>query len=548
MKRRMVFGITLFILVGMLAACSDFRIELPSFAPLTQNEEVPVPEVTELPADTPAAVGPIPPNLSIGLADIENAYKRIYEQVLPSVVSINVTTVVTESQSIIPELPFDFNIPQQDTPREFQRRGAGSGFVWDTQGHIVTNNHVIDGASVIRVRFSDGTSVLGEVVGADSDSDLAIIKVDVPADQLKPIEIADSTRVRVGQIAVAIGNPFQLEGSMTTGIISGVGRSLALESGDGSGALYSIPDVIQTDAAINPGNSGGVLVDIEGRLIGVTTAIESPVRGNTGVGYVVPSVIVEKVIPILIREGDYQHPYIGISGTDLTAGLAELMDLPSTQRGALVLEITPGSPADEAGLIGSDRQALLDGQEVRVGGDVITAVDGQSVEDFEDLITFLARYANVDQTITLTILRDDQPVEVPLTLAARPGRSSAAETPREIRGQAWLGISGANLTPEAAEAMGLDVDTQGVIVQQVTAGSPADEAGIRGSFKPLTVDGVEILIGGDVITKVDGNPVESISELSRLIGEFEPGDEITLSVLRDGKELDFTVRLRERPQ
>jgi len=259
-------------------------------------------------------------------------------------------------------------------------------------------------------------------------------------------------------------------------------------------------------------------------------------------------VIVEKVIPILIREGDYQHPYIGISGTDLTADLAELIDLPSTQRGALVLEVTPGSPADEAGLIGSDRQAQLDGQDVRVGGDIITAVDGQPVEDFEDLITYLARYANVDQTITLTILRDDQPVEVPLTLAARPGRSSAAETPREIRGQAWLGISGANLTPTTAETMDLDIDTQGVIVQQVTAGSPADEAGIRGSFKPLTVDGVEILIGGDVITKVDERPVTTISELSRLIGDYEPGDEITLSVLRDGKQIEIPVQLGERPQ
>jgi S1-C subfamily serine protease len=213
-----------------------------------------------------------------------------------------------------------------------------------------------------------------------------------------------------------------------------------------------------------------------------------------------------------------------------------------------VLEITPGSPADEAGLIGSDRQGQLDGQGVRVGGDVITAVDGQPVEDFEDLITFLARYANVDQTITLTILRDDQPVEVPLTLAARPGRSSATETPREIRGQAWLGISGANLTPSAAEAMDLDVDTQGVIVQQVTAGSPADEAGIRGSFKPLTVDGVEIFIGGDVISIVDKTPITSISELSRLIGKYESGDKITLSVLREGKQIEIPVQLGELPQ
>jgi len=546
MKRKISLILTTVILTGMLVGCGNMRFELPNLAPSIEKEETPAavaPQTT-----TPAAVEQKPLLQISNLADLQTAYEHIYEQVLPSVVSITVTSVVTETVPYFPELPFNFDFPQQEVPREYQQRGAGSGFVWDKEGHIVTNNHVIEGADVIRVRFSDGVSVLGEVVGADSDSDLAVLKVDMPAEQLKPIEVADSTQVRVGQIAVAIGNPFQLESSMTAGIVSGTGRSLPLESGDDSIAYYSIPDVIQTDAAINPGNSGGVLVDINGRLIGVTTAIESPVRGNTGVGYVVPSVIVQKVVPILIQDGVYQHPYIGISGTDLTDGLAELMDLPATQRGALVLEVNPGSPADKAGLIGSDQKAKLDGLDVLIGGDVITAVDGKTIEDIEDLITYLARYANVGQTITLTILRDNQVVEVPVTLTARPGRSAVQATPREVKGQAWLGISGANVTPAVAEAMDLDSDIEGVIVQQVTANSPADEAGIRGSFKPFQLDGEEILIGGDIITALDGNELSSISELSQMIGEYEPGDEVELTILRDGKEIEVKVRLGERPQ
>ena len=247
----------------------------------------------------------------------ESAYEMIYDQVAPSVVTIDVTLTVT--QSAVPNLPFPFN---QQTPQQpFQEAAAGSGFVWDTEGHIVTNNHVVDGATSISVKFHDGTIVSAKVVGADAASDLAVLKVDVPASELKPIEVMDSTTVKVGQIAIAIGNPFQLSDSMSTGIISGIGRSLQLSTSSADGLSYSIPDIIQTDAAINPGNSGGALVDIQGRLIGVTSAIESPVRANSGVGYVIPSIIVSKVVPVLIETGSYQQPYIGISGTDMNPDL-----------------------------------------------------------------------------------------------------------------------------------------------------------------------------------------------------------------------------------
>lgn len=547
-KKVSIFLIT-FLIIGILSACSDLRIKLPDIQTLSEGIEA----LTRATA-TPKPTDTIPPTQSNqvqipGLSDLQSAYEQIYEMVLPSVVSINVTSTITDRLPSIPDLPFDFEFPDQELPRQYQQQGAGSGFIWDKQGHIITNNHVIEGASIIRVRFSDGTSVLGEVIGADSDSDLAVIKVNVPQDLLNPVEITDSTQVKVGQIAIAIGNPFQLDGSMTVGIISGTGRSLVLGSTDSSGLSYSIPDVIQTDAAINPGNSGGVLVDINGKLLGVTTAIESPVRANSGIGYVVPSVIVQKVVPVLIEEGDYDHPWIGISGHDLIPEFTELMDLPEGQRGALIIEVTPDSPADQAGLIGSDKEAQIDGQGVRVGGDVITAVDNQPIEDFEDLVAFLARYAYVDQTIDLTVKRDGKTIQVPLTLAARPKEiTERIEEPKEILTGAWLGITGADLTDESAEAMDLDRKTRGVLIQQITAGSPADEAGLRGSYKPFDMNGKDILIGGDIITAVDDADINNMSQLSQIISESSPGDKVTVAILRDGKKKDINIVLGEKPQ
>jgi S1-C subfamily serine protease len=534
MKKR--FGIlgTSVLLILSLAACnSSLQLALPTPTPETVVEDT----QGEIPQSTNS--GEI---LFGSLASLQSAYVQVYQRVLPSVVSITVARTVSTPQL---EFPLD---PENGAP-DFQQRGAGSGFVWDTEGHIITNNHVINGAEIIRVTFSDGTSVLADLVGADASSDLAVLKVDLPASYLKPMEMADSTKVNVGQIAIAIGNPFQLSGTMTTGIISGTGRSLAVDSFSSGGLYYSIPDIIQTDAAINPGNSGGPLVDIEGRLIGVTTAIESPVRANAGVGYVIPSIIVSKVVPILIAEGDYQQPWIGISGRDLTPESAELMDLPREQQGALVIEVTPGSPAAKAGLLGSSIEVEIDRQEVLVGGDVITGVDQQAINDFEDLVAFLARYTIVGQTLTLEVIREGEPIEVPLTLEARPGEESpqSGQLPGELSGNAWLGIQAINVTPEIAQAMELDADTVGALVQQVSAGSPADEAGIRGSFMPIEVNGEQILIGGDIIVAVGDSEVDSVQSLSLALSQYEPGDEAALSILRDGETIGITVTLAERP-
>lgn len=299
----------------------------------------------------------------------------------------------------------------------------GSGFVWNTQGDIVTNNHVIAGASQIQVTFADGTTVPATVVGKDLNSDLAVVKVNVPASQLHPVTVMNSDQVKVGQLAIAIGNPYGLSNTMTEGIISGLSRSLPVGLDTQSaqtGPTYSIPDIIQTDAPINPGNSGGVLVNDQGQLMGVTSAIESPVNSNSGIGFVIPSNIVSKVVPSLIKNGSYQHPYLGISGTTLTPALAQAMNLPANTKGVLVVQVSPNGPAAKAGLQSSNNQTTINGQPVAVGGDVITAINGQQITRFEDLAAYIFSNTKVGQTVTLTILRNGTSQQVQLTLGALP--------------------------------------------------------------------------------------------------------------------------------
>ncbi|GAB4150411.1 MAG: trypsin-like peptidase domain-containing protein [Candidatus Promineifilaceae bacterium] len=292
--------------------------------------------------------------------------------------------------------------------------GQGSGFVYDTEGHIVTNNHVIAGATRITVNFADGTEAPATLVGTDPDSDLAVIKVNLPASKLTPIPVGTSDDLRVGQFVVAIGNPFGLQGSMTIGIVSGLGR--LLDEGQG----FSISDIIQTDAAINPGNSGGPLLNLDGEVIGVNTAIESPVRASSGIGYAVPADIVSKTVNQLLTTGEVRHPWLGISGVELNATLAQAMNLSEDQRGILVDQVIAGGPSAKAGLRGSNRQTSIDGQVVRVGGDVITGIDDEVVQDFDDLLTYVVQETEVGQTVTLHILRDGQPTSVEVVLEARP--------------------------------------------------------------------------------------------------------------------------------
>jgi serine protease Do len=391
----------------------------------------PVESATLAPAlSAPAAVSPAPaqsivPQVSAGsLAALEGTFEQIYASVNPSVVNIQVIQNTNPASLPFPQgLPFGFgfNSPNQQT----QRRALGSGFVWDTQGHIVTNNHVINGADQISVTFSDGTTVDGKLVGADPSSDLAVVQVQMPADQLHPVTVGDSSQVKVGQLAVAIGNPYGLSGTMTQGIVSALSRSLPVDSSNSNSGLqqgptYEIPDIIQTDAAINPGNSGGVLVDAQGSVIGVTAAIQSPVDANSGIGFVIPSSIVEHVVPSLIKTGHYDHPWMGITGTTLTSDLASAMSLAPTQKGALVIDVVPNGPAAKAGLQGSTNQAMVNGVQTPVGGDVIVGIDGNPVNKFEDVSSYLINNTQVGQTVSLTVLRQGAEKTIQLTLGSLP--------------------------------------------------------------------------------------------------------------------------------
>ena len=489
------------------------------------------------------------------VSDLEQTLEQIYQQVNPSVVAIQ----VVEQAAGIAVNPF-FNNPGQETP---QAQALGSGFVWDKAGHIVTNNHVVSGAQKVTVTFADGTIVPATVVGADPDSDLAVIKVDVPADQLQPVTVADSDQVKVGQLAVAIGNPFGHENTMTVGFVSAIGRSIPADGGTSS-VSYTIPDVIQTDAPINPGNSGGVLLDVQGQVMGVTAQIDSPVRASVGIGFVIPSNIVAKVVPELIKSGKYEHTWLGISGGSLIPDLATAMNLKSDQRGALVNQVTASSPAEKAGLRASSKQTTINGSTVNVGGDVITAIDKQPVKTFDDLVDYLTSSTSVGQAVTLTILRDGQQQDVKVTLAARPAaeaRQQQAEqqmpqlpqVPQEQRrsspttGQPWLGIQGLSITSDIVKDLGLSSEQTGVLVESVRPTSPAEQAGLQGGTQTVTIGGQDVMTGGDVITAVDGQAVTGMDDLLGSLQQSQVGQKVTLSIVRDGKPLEVTVTLAARP-
>jgi 2-alkenal reductase len=302
--------------------------------------------------------------------------------------------------------------------------GLGSGFVYDKKGHIVTNYHVVEGAQDLEVDFASGNKVRGEVIGTDLDSDLAIVAVKVPEDQLFPVPLGDSDKIRVGQTVVAIGNPFGLTGTMTTGIISAKGRTLESLRQSGDGVFFEAGDLIQTDASINPGNSGGPLLNLDGEVIGINRAIRTTDTNasgdpiNSGIGFAVSINIIKRVVPSLIETGSYDYPYLGVSARpELSLIEQEALGL-SRSTGAYVSEVVPGGPADKAGLKGGSTDTNISG--LQAGGDLITAVDGHAVNVFGDLLSYLMINKSPGDQIVLTILRDNQEKEVTLTLDKRP--------------------------------------------------------------------------------------------------------------------------------
>ena len=299
-----------------------------------------------------------------------------------------------------------------DGPRDTP--GMGSGFVYDNLGHIITNAHVVEGASKATVTFLDGTQYDAEIVGKDKFTDIAVIKVSEKPRLLHPLQMGDSSQLHVGEPVAAIGNPFGLSGSMTSGIVSQIGRLLPTQD---SG--FSIPDVIQTDAAINPGNSGGPLLNMKGEVIGINTAIQSISGEFSGIGFAVPSNTALKIVPGLIEDGEYKHPWIGISGRDIDPELARVLDLKDA-KGFIVITVVDGSPADKAGLKGMTETQMIDGKEYPANGDIILSVDDKEVRKISDIQVHLQREKSVGDTMSLGILRDGEFMHISLELVERP--------------------------------------------------------------------------------------------------------------------------------
>ena len=342
------------------------------------------PEISVTNGHSVNSVGEITPLKTKSLSLIE-----IFEKSEPGVVRVNVQRLET-SDSI---------------------GGVGSGFVFDKKGHIITNAHVVNDAKKIIVTFLDGRSYNAEMIGIDKFTDIAVIKVNADLKLLSPLLIGDSSNLKVGEPIAAIGNPFGLSGSMTSGIVSQLGRLLP------SGLGYSIPDVIQTDAAINPGNSGGPLLNMRGEMVGINTAIQSATGEFTGVGFAVPSQTVAKIVPTLIEKGEYRHPWIGIQGQDIDPDLAKILGLKDA-KGLLVVSVIDDSPAQKAGLIGSERS--IEGTRYIVGGDIILAIDGVEVRQIDDILIHLQRAKSVGDDLVLEILRDGRTTNITIILQERP--------------------------------------------------------------------------------------------------------------------------------
>lgn len=351
---------------------------------------------------TPTAV----PQAIIDAADAEyTLLTNIYARVVPSVVNIDVVYSVTDAIT--------------------GGSSGGSGMVYDDQGHIVTNAHLASNADTILVTFHDGSVADAAVIGVDVYSDLAVIKVDVPRERLAPVVFGNSAAVRVGERAIAIGNPFGLASSMSVGIVSGLGRQLP--SAELIGATlggFNNPSIIQVDTEINPGNSGGPLLNSNGQVIGVNTAIRTESGVFQGVGFAVPAATVQRVIPDLIANGRVEYAWLGISSESTengfsVTGLADLLDLPVTE-GVLIAAVSPNSPAAAAGLRGGTREALVRDRSICIGGDIIVAINGEYVRNMDELVAYLVANVRPGDTINLLVVRGSETFDVPLAMTTRP--------------------------------------------------------------------------------------------------------------------------------
>ena len=486
--------------------------------------------------------------------------------------------------------------------------GLGSGFIYDKDGHIITNYHVVALASLtgstpnnasssshntdIIVTFHDGGAYSARLVGSDPFSDIAVLRVEnISASKLIPLSFGNSSQVEIGEQVIAIGNPFGLSGTLTVGVVSGLGRtipSLAAEERPGlpdyqqeqpllpetpfddlfpdfpdlpfelppldpdqrqqqieSIGTFSIPDIIQTDAAINPGNSGGPLLNMKGQVIGMNTAIFSATGVYAGVGFAIPSNTITKVAPSLMATGSYQHPWLGLIGVDITPDIATALGLGlEGAKGFLVIGVNEGSPADKAGIRGGDKVTNVNGREIRLGGDIVLKIDDQDVRKTEDILTYLERYNHAGDTVQLTILRDGKPQNINITLTTRPESHQLQQQQQteEVEQRPSLGVSGINVTSSIAKAMNL-TQAKGFLVVDIIAGGPADKAGLRGGYVLSNINGTEIELGGDVILRIDNRTVNTLEDILSYLDTKKVGDIVQLTILRDGRADNLSVQL-----
>jgi len=374
-----------FILAVLVLALAALACQSPVFTDQTQQTTQSIEAIPTISADSSVSANPVAQ---------QETLVSLYEHVNPGTVAI------------------------------FTESGQGSGFVYDKAGHIITNFHVIEGASNVEVRFTSGYMAYGTVIGTDLDSDIAVVKVDAPAEELTPLPLGDSDSLKVGQTVIAIGNPFGLESTMTVGIISALGRTLDSEHASPDGAVFSAGDIIQTDAAINPGNSGGPLFNLNGEVIGINRAIRTtnftdtgePI--NSGIGFAVSINIVKRVAPVLIEKGEYAYPFLGISSMDsLTLEMVKALGLPQ-YTGAYVTNVVPGGPADKAGILAGTGTTGIQG--LQKGGDLIIAIDGHPTRTFDDMLAYLITHKSPGDTVVLTVLRGEEKMDVSITLEERP--------------------------------------------------------------------------------------------------------------------------------
>jgi len=389
MKRKLYILLVLSLLVFGLAACrfsgNSLLPQLPALNVPTQIQNLELPVI-------PAAAE------STALISDKDVLVNLFDRVNPGVVAIKITTD--------------------------QGGGLGSGFIFDNAGHVVTNYHVVEGATQLEVDFPSGFKAMGNVVGTDLDSDIAVIKVDAPAAELHPLTIGDSEQLHVGQFVVAIGNPFGLDSTMTYGIVSALGRTLdsMRQAQDGQGN-FSAGALIQTDAAINPGNSGGPLFNLDGEVIGINRAIRTDASNttgepiNSGIGFAIPGSLIKRVVPVLIEKGKYDYPYLGITSIDeLPISQVDALGLKSYV-GAYITSVVPGGPAEQAGLKAGVQNTSSG---LPVGGDLIVAIDGRPIKTFDEMLSYLIVNKGPGDVVTLTVMRGDQRLDIALTLGARP--------------------------------------------------------------------------------------------------------------------------------